>query len=222
MRILLVENDRCLQEMVSHILREEGYIINSATNDSIALEMAYAGEYDTILLDLDNALLSNRDEISLLKEFNNINSETSFILLATSSVPSDWWKFLSAGTTDFLVKPFLVNDLLALLKLLAYRKPAKSASEKLEVSGLILEPLSGQVRKGVKTITLTVKETSILELLMRNCGLVLSKEHIIRKVWGHYSDITATNVSLYIFYLRRKLGYQHIETVRGFGYCFKG
>lgn len=218
MKILLVEDEECLLEAVSHILREKGYKVDQAVNGDKGLDMALKGDYDILIVDY---MLPKRDGLSLLREFRSSNLDTPVVFLTARDAPEDRVKALDAGADDYIVKPFSVDELLARLRVLTRRKNQNLLNEKVEAAGWILEPLSGRVTKGTEHIKLTVKESSLLELLMRNYGIVLSKERILERVWGYYSDIAIDNVNLYIYYLRKKLGARYIKTVRGFGYCLK-
>lgn len=218
MKILLVEDEECLLAAVSHILREKGYTVDQAVDGEQGLDLALKGDYDIIILDY---MLPKRDGLSLMQEFRTFNLDTPVVFLTARDAPEDRVKVLDAGADDYIVKPFSVDELLARLRVVTRRKKQNLLNETVEAAGWILEPLSGRVTKGTEHITLTVKESSLLELLMRNYGIVLSKERILERVWGYYSDIATDNVNLYIYYLRKKLGTRFIKTVRGFGYCLK-
>jgi DNA-binding response OmpR family regulator len=218
MKILLVEDEECLLEAMSYILREKGYTVNQALNGEMGLGMAVKGDYDILIVDY---LLPKRDGMSLLREFRRFNLNTPVILLTARDAIEDRVRALDAGADDYIVKPFSVDELLARLRVLTRREKQNLLNEKVEAAGWILDTLSGLVTIGTKHISLTAKESSLLELLMRNYGIVLSKQRILERVWGYNSDIVAENVNLYIYYLRKKLGTRSIKTVRGFGYCLK-
>lgn len=218
MKILLVEDEKNLLGAICHILRGEGYDVDPVADGEQGLDLALKCEYDILILDY---LLPKRDGMSILEEFRKSNVATPVIFLTARDGSEDRIKVLDAGADAYIVKPFSIDELLARIRALTRQKKQNLLSEKLEVAGLVLDPLSGQVTKGTEHIILTVTESSLLELLMRNYGIVLSKECILDRVWGYYTDIALENVNLYIYYLRKKMGMSYIKTVRGFGYCLK-
>ncbi len=129
---------------------------------------------------------------------------------------------MAAGADDYLVKPFFTEELLARLRALTRRKGKDLVGDIISLDGLTLKPLLGEVTKDGETIHLTVKESLLLELLMRNHGQVVPKERIMEKVWGYNVDTDIASVDLYIYYLRKKLQIPNIKTVRGVGYYFHG
>lgn len=218
MRLLLIEDEYRLSEALSHILRKHGYAVDTALDGETGLDMAATGVYDLLILD---RMLPGRDGISVLKEFRGLGFETPVIFLSAKDSTRDRIDGLDSGADDYLVKPFSSEELLARLRALSRRQTKHLINDKLQAAGWTLDPLRCEVTKDNEIIKLTAKETLLLELLMRNHGLVVSKERIWENVWGFQTNIELANVDLYIHYLRRKLNTTYIKTVRGIGYYLK-
>lgn len=219
MKLLLVEDEERVGEALSHILKKNGYVVDAATDGEQGLEMAATGIYDIIILD---RMLPCLDGISLLKELRNMHLNTPVMFLTAKDSPQDRVEGLDAGADDYLVKPFFTEELLARLRALSRRQTAQFIGNTLCAAGMTFDPLKGEVVKHNETISLTVKESMLLELLMRNTDQVLTKECILEKVWGYDVDTDLANVDLYIYYLRKKLNVSNIKTVRGIGYFLQG
>lgn len=218
MRLLLVEDEGRLRDALAHMMKKNGYAVDVAADGDSGMEMAVSGLYDLVILD---RMLPGRDGLSILKEFRSLGFDTPVLFLTARDMPKDRVEGLDAGADDYLVKPFSSEELLARLRALARRKGKELVQETLTAAGWELDPLQNEVRKNKQIIKLTGKESLLLELLMRNNGLVVSKERILEKVWGYYADVDPANVELYVHYLRKKLDTACIKTVRGIGYCLK-
>lgn len=220
MKLLLVEDHRQLVDALSHVLKRSGYAVDVALDGETGIEMAASGIYDIIILD---RMLPRRDGIAFLRDLRGMGFDTPVIMLTAKDAPQDRVAGLDAGADDYLVKPFFTDELLARLRALARRKSRDLVGNTVCAAGLTLDPLRSEVsRNGDEAIHLTVKETLLLELLMRNQGQVVPKERIMEKVWGYNSETDMANVDLYIYYLRKKLTGDKIKTVRGVGYYFDG
>lgn len=215
MKLLLVEDEIKLVDSLSHLLRKNGFVVDTALDGQTGLEMACTGIYDILVLD---RMLPYQDGVSLLKEFRGLGHETPVIFLTAKDAPEDRAEGLDAGADDYLVKPFFSVELLARLNALTRRRSKTLSENVLTADDLILNPLRCQVIKGNETIQLTLKESQLLELLIRNYGHVVTKEQIIQKVWGYFSEAEYTTVNLYIHYLRKKLKLTNLKTVWGIGY----
>jgi DNA-binding response OmpR family regulator len=219
MKLLLVEDEVKLTKALSQILRQNGYVVEVASDGETGLEMAATGSYDLIILD---RMLPRRDGISIIKELRGQGFYTPVIFMTAKDAPQDRVEGLDAGADDYLIKPFSTDELLARLRALARRKGKELVDNKVSAAGLILDPLKCEVTKGEAVIQLSVKEAMLLELLMRNYGQVVTKERIFERVWGYYSETEFGNIDLYIHYLRKKLSVSCIKTVRGVGYFLNG
>lgn len=219
MQLLLIEDEQRLSEALSYLLKKKGYAVDTALDGEIGLDMAATGAYDLLILD---RMLPERDGISLLKEFRLMGFDTPVLFLTAKDTPNDRVEGLDAGADDYLIKPFSTEELLARIRALTRRKSKELVSNTISAAGWTLNPLRSEVIINDQTIKLTIKESLLLELLMRNSGLVVSKDRIMEKVWGYHANIELANVDLYIHYLRKKLNTSLIKTVRGVGYYLKG
>lgn len=215
MRLLLVEDEVKLSEALSHLLKKNNFIVDTAEDGEKGLDMACTGIYDVIILD---RMLPQQDGLALLKEFRELGYDTPVLFLTAKSSPEDRAQGLNAGADDYLVKPFFAVELVARLKALTRRKSKDLVKSTLVIGNLIFDSVRGQVIKNNEKIHLTVKESQLLELLIRNSGQVVTKERIMQKIWGYNSDTGMETINLYIHYLRKKLDLPDIKTVRGVGY----
>lgn len=223
MRLLLVEDEKRLTEALVYIFKKNNYGIDVAYDGKTGQEMAETGIYDLIILD---RMLPKKEGVSVLKEMRVKGIKTPVLLLTAKDAVEDRVEGLDAGADDYLVKPFATEELLARVRALARRHNEQFTGEKLQVASLILDPLQCEAVSGNDKIKLTLKESQLLELFMRNRGQVITKEQILDRVWGLDSDVELNNVEIYIHYLRKKLNPEksrvRLETVRGIGYCLKG
>lgn len=219
MRLLLVEDEERLVEALSYLLRKSGYTVDTAMEGNTGLEMASTGIYDVIILD---RMLPGLEGVQILKELRRQQLDTPVLLLTAKDDPKDRVEGLDAGADDYLIKPFATEELLARLRALGRRKSKNFVDIRVTSGDLVLDPLRCEVTRGDEVITLSAKESLLLQLLMANQGQVVSKERIFEKVWGYYSEAEFANVELYIHYLRKKVGNDYIKTVRGIGYYFLG
>lgn len=215
LKLLLVEDEIKLVDSLSHLLRRNGFVVDTALDGQTGLEMACTGIYDILVLD---RMLPAQDGVSLLKEFRSLGHDTPVIFLTAKDSPEARAEGLDAGADDYLIKPFFSVELLARLKALTRRQSKTLSESVLTADDLVLNPLRCQVIKGNEVIQLTLKESQLLELLIRNHGQVVTKEQIIQKVWGYFSEAEFTTVNLYIHYLRKKLKLSNLKTVWGVGY----
>ena len=219
MNLLLIEDEKNLVEALSHILRKNGYAVDTATDGEKGIELAATGIYDIMILD---RMLPKLDGITALKELRTLGINTPVLFLTAKDAPKDRVEGLDAGADDYMVKPFYTDELLARLRALARRRADHFVDNTIYAAGMKFDTLKGEVVKKDEVINLTVKEAMLLELLMRNTGQVLTKERILEKVWGYDAETDIANVDLYIYYLRKKLNVASIKTVRGIGYFLQG
>jgi len=220
MRLLLVEDEPRLSEALTYILKKNNYGVDTAYDGETGQAMAETGVYNMIILD---RMLPRKEGVALLKELRSQGIHTPVLLLTAKDSIQDRIEGLDAGADDYLVKPFSTEELLARLRALGRRQSGQIQDEQLNVAGLFLKPLHCELTQGNETVKLTLKESLLLELFMRNPGQVITKEQILDRVWGLDTDVETNNVEIYVHYLRKKLNSPNarIETVRGIGYCLK-
>ena len=220
MRLLLVEDEKRLADALAYILRKHKYGVDTAYNGETGQSMAESGIYDLIILD---RMLPGKEGVAVLKELRKQGIGTPVLLLTARDSVESKVEGLDAGADDYLIKPFATEELLARIRALARRQVNELASEMLTMPGLMLDPSHCEVSLETKTIKLTLKESLLLQLFMRNSGQVITKEQILDRVWGLDADVDLNNIEIHVHYLRKKLSspYFRIETVRGIGYCLK-
>lgn len=221
MRILIIEDDKSMQKLISKRLREESYTVDSCYDGLDGLEYAKIVEYDCILLDLMIPKMSGLDVLHKLRE--NGNKAYILIITAMGSV-DDRIKGLDCGADDYLVKPFSLEEMLARIRALV-RRQNDNKNQLSILEDLKIDTTAHTVTRGNKIIELTVKEYALLEYLMRNQGVVLTRTQINENVWDFTYYTESNVVDVYIRYLRNKIdkGFEKklIHTIRGFGYVMR-
>ena len=221
MRILIIEDDKSMQKLLSKRLCEESYTVDSCYDGLDGLDYAQAAEYDCILLDLMIPKMSGLDVLSRLRQIGN----KAYILIITAmDSVNDRIKGLDAGADDYLIKPFSLDELLARIRALI-RRQNENKNQFITIEDLVIDTTAHIVTRANKNIQLTVKEYALLEYLMRNHGVILTRTQINEHVWD-YSYYTESNiVDVYMRYLRNKIdkGFEKklIHTIRGFGYVMR-
>lgn len=222
MRILLVEDEERLSEALTFILKKNKYGVDAAYDGISGQELAEAGVYDVIILD---RMLPGREGLSVLKAIREKGIKTPVLFLTARDTISDRVEGLDAGADDYLVKPFSTDELLARIRALGRRQAELIQTESLKAGSIVLHTLRGEFECGRETCKLTLKESQLLELFIRNKGQVITREQILDRVWGLEKDVEMNNVEIYIYYLRKKLEpfpcNLRIETIRGVGYCLR-
>jgi DNA-binding response OmpR family regulator len=220
MYLLFVEDERRLAQVVRRVLEEEGHTVDLAHDGEDGLAMARDGTHDVIVLDV---LLPGMDGIELCQTLRRERLDTPVLLLTALDGVDDRVRGLDAGADDYLAKPFAFQELLARLRALGRRKVQAREATQLSVNGLTLDLRRRRADRGGRTIELSPKEFSLLELLMRNQGRVLTRTQILDHIWGYDYAAESNLVDVYMAYLRRKVdhggGQRLIRTVRGVGYA---
>ena len=221
MRILLAEDERDLNSIITRKLTSDGYSVDSCFNGREAIDYLEAAEYDAVILDIMMPQIDGFGVLSYLRQ--NGKSVPVLFLTAKDSV-SDRVKGLDSGADDYLVKPFSFEELAAGLQAMT-RKKFGMTDNILKVADLTLDTASHTVRRGECEINLSAKEYNLLEYLMRNRGIVLSREKIENHIWNFDYEGGTNVVDVYISYLRKKIDGGRpdklIHTVRGSGYVLK-
>jgi two-component system, OmpR family, response regulator len=220
-RVLIVEDQPKLAELLARGLREEGHAADVADRGEDALWMAPAASYDVIVLDI---MLPGIDGIETCRELRRGGVWTPVLMLTARDAVGDRVTGLDAGADDYLTKPFSFDELLARLRALTRRVPAERPVT-VEVGDLRLDPAAHRAWRGETELELSAKEFAMLELLMRRPGNVLTREQLLEGAWDMSYERRSNVVDVYIRYLREKIdrpfGSDSIETVRGVGYRLK-
>lgn len=218
MRILIIEDDGALREMLVRRLQREGYAVDASGDGIEGLDYALSTIYDGILLDI---MLPGMDGLSLLSALRARNYAGGILLLTARDAVADRVRGLDSGADDYLVKPFSYEELSARLRALL-RKHTPSHATVLREGGLELDTVTHIVRRDGKQVELTAKEFALLEYMLRNSRQVLTPSQIFDHVWNYASSLDTNLVPVYIGYLRKKIDQEkstrYIHTVRGMGY----
>ena len=219
MRLLLVEDEKKVADVVARGLRAERFSVDIANDGISGWEMASGTAYDIIILDL---MLPGMNGTDLLRRLRQRQHTAAVLVLTARDATNDKVQNFEAGADDYLTKPFAFAELLVRVKALLRRPPA-GQTHVLRVADLEIDRLSQQVRRGGKKIELTAKEYSLLEYLAANAGRVLSRTMIVEHVWDESFESLTNIVDVYVRHLREKVDEPFegklIRTVRGVGYC---
>ncbi|AUJ32300.1 MAG: response regulator transcription factor [Liquorilactobacillus nagelii] len=225
-RILIIEDEKNLARFVELELQHEGYETAVHYNGRTGLEAALENDWDAILLDLMLPVLNG---LEVCRRIRQVKSTPIIMMTARDSV-IDRVSGLDHGADDYIVKPFAIEELLARLRALLRRidiESEQNASKQTKVTfrDLIIEKENRVVRRDDEVIELTKREYELLLALMENINVVLSREVLLKKVWGYESEIETNVVDVYIRYLRNKIDRpgeeSYIQTVRGTGYVMR-
>lgn len=218
--MLVVEDDADIADVLRRSLRNEGYEVRTSADGVEALDVATGFMPDLVILDLG---LPGLDGVEVCRRLRS-DGDVPILMLTARAETEDRVEGLDSGADDYLVKPFERKELLARIRALLRRRPPRGAAS-LEVGDLKLNPDTREVKRGDREIELTNREFELLEFLMRNERLVVSRERLLDEVWG-YDPMAATNtIDVFISNLRRKLEAGNEErllhTKRGAGYVLK-
>lgn len=218
--ILVVEDNEDLQEFLRDLLTENGYTVQVASDGVSALDKLDSTEPDLVLLDLTLPDMSGE---SICRDIRKTYPNVVVIMLTAKDEISSKVKGLQMGADDYVTKPFIADELLARIAARLRRK--SDESEVLRVGDLELNTKTIEVKRGDKVIDLTPQEFKLLEYLMNNTGIVLTRDMILSRVWQYSSEVDTRVVDVYIGYLRKKIdkGFKNklLHSVRGFGYTIK-
>lgn len=221
MRILVAEDERDLNRVIVKRLEKEGYTVDACYDGQEALDCTMVGEFDAIVLDI---MMPKMSGLSVLEEMRRRGNQTPVLFLTARDRVEDRVRGLDAGAEDYLVKPFSFEELLARLRVMV-RRQAGVKTNVYSYSDLAMDIATRRVWRQERELNLSAKEFDILEYLLRNRELVLSREKIENHVWN-FDYAGGTNVvDVYIRYLRKKIDdpfeKRLIHTVRGAGYVLR-
>lgn len=218
MRILVIEDEKKVAKYIKQALEEERYIVETAADGHIGLEMAVNNHFDAILLDI---MLPGIDGFEVLQQLRAANIVTPVIMLTARNAMEDKVSGLDMGADDYLPKPFSFDELAARLRAIL-RRSSTEKTTKLICGDLVLDTVSHLAIKHTKEIELTTKEYALLEYLMRNKNRILSRSTITQHVWKHNFDPDSNIIDVYIKRIRTKVDGENekpmIQSVRGVGY----
>lgn len=221
MRILVVEDERDLNQILVKKLTVEGYGVDACFDGEEALSYIEMTDYDVIVLDI---MMPKVDGFSVLRQMREAGNSTPVLFLTARDAVDDRVAGLDLGANDYLVKPFSLKELMARMRVLTREKDGNSTGV-YTAGDLMLDVNRHVVQRGGKDIDLSAKEFAILEYLIRNKNIVLSREKIEEHIWSYDREGGSNVIDVYIRYLRKKLDDDFerklIDTVRGSGYVLR-
>lgn len=221
MRILFAEDERDLNHIITKKLTSQGYSVDSVYDGEEAIDILSYTDYDAVILDI---MMPKADGFAVLRALRSKGKSTPVLFLTARDSVQDRVAGLDSGANDYLVKPFSVEELLARIR--AMTRTAFGVSDSLlSVGDLTMDTAAKVVKRGGKEIPLSAKEYALLEYLMHNAGIVLSREKIENHIWNFDYEGGTNVVDVYIRYLRKKIDEEYdkklIHTVRGRGYVLR-
>lgn len=220
MRVLIAEDDRSVRESLARAMRLEGYEVVTANDGAAALESIRAAPPDIAVLDVSMPAV---DGLTVCRVLRSEGSVLPILMLTARTEPSDRIAGLDAGADDYVTKPFDLGELFARLRALTRRlRPDEQGGSQLELGDLVIDPSGRTVSRAGRQLELSKTEFDLLELLVRNAGIVLDHTTIYERIWNYDFGPDSKNLAVYIGYLRRKTeeggAPRLIHTVRGVGY----
>jgi two-component system, OmpR family, response regulator MprA len=221
-KVLIAEDDPSVRKAVQRVLELEKYEVTAVNDGAAALEALTKTRFDLAVLDV---MMPFADGLTVCREARHRGVNTPILLLTARHEVGDRVAGLDAGADDYLVKPFVVDELLARCRALLRRNSVNETTSVLRVGDLTLNPLTREVHRGNHQLQLTKTEFDLLELLMQQPGIVISREHIYEAIWGYDFETNSKSLDVYIGYLRRKTEENNasrmVFTVRGVGYTVR-
>lgn len=214
-RILIVEDEARISSFIAKGLKAEGFTPTVVEDGVTGLDYALTGEFDLMVLDIG---LPRMDGFSILERVSVDRPALPVIVLTARDSVTDTIAALEGGAADYMSKPFRFGELLARVRL-RLRSPGEAPpDDEIAVSDIRLDLRRRRAFRAEREIELSAREFALAEVLLRNHGLVLSREQLLSQVWGYDFDPGSNIVDVYVGYLRKKLGADLISTVRGMGY----
>ncbi|MBU4421949.1 response regulator transcription factor [Candidatus Parcubacteria bacterium] len=217
MRILIVEDDKGISDFLKKKLKNELFIVDTATDGDRGSFLGCTNEYDLIILDYS---LPKKDGKQICEEIRKKRKTAPILMLSVNSGTTIKIECLNVGADDYMTKPYSFDELLARVRALL-RRPKQIKSEVIKIGKLLLDSKKHLVAQNGKQLLLTPKEFMLLEYLMNNRGLVLSRKTLLEHVWDINADPFSNTIEAHILNLRKKIGLSQkkiIQTVRGKGY----
>jgi two-component system response regulator MprA len=221
-KVLIAEDDPAVRKAVQRVLELENYEVTAVNDGQAALEALSKSRFDLAVLDV---MMPFADGLTVCREARHRGVLTPILLLTARVEVGDRVAGLDAGADDYLVKPFVIDELLARCRALLRRSAPSASMSVLRVGDLTLNSLSREVKRGDRELVLTKTEFDLLELLMQRPSTVITREQIYEAIWGYDFETSSKSLDVYIGYLRRKTeenGESRVVfTVRGVGYTVK-
>ena len=220
--MLIAEDDPSVRKAVLRVLELEKYDVTAVNDGQAALEELGKSRFDLAVLDV---MMPFADGLTVCREARHRGIQTPILLLTARVEVGDRVAGLDAGADDYLVKPFVVDELLARCRALLRRSASSHSQSTLTVGTLVLNPLTREVHRGERALSLTKTEFDLLELLMQQPNTVVSRDYIYETIWGYDFETNSKSLDVYIGYLRRKTEEEGesrlLYTIRGVGYTVK-
>lgn len=221
MRILIIEDDARLADLIAKVLRQEHFDTEIAHDGTSGLDLALTGTFDALIVD---RMLPGMDGVSLIREMREAHVDSPALILTALGELNERVEGLRAGADDYLGKPFAFDELLARLGSILRRRERPLVDTTIGASGIRLNQDDETASIDDRSVALTHREYVLLETLVRHAGQTVPRDTLLEKVWGYDSDPAGNVVELYVHYVRRKLaslgaaGENVIRTIRGVGY----
>jgi DNA-binding response OmpR family regulator len=219
MRLLIIEDEIRLAEIMARVLSQERYDVDMANDGASGLELALTGVYDALIVD---RMLPGRDGLNIVQVLREERIDTPVLILTALGDLAERVEGLDAGADDYLGKPFAFEELLARLRALTRRADRPILEVALQIGDVEVNLSRHEVRRKGEEIALSPREFAMLETFLRNRGRILTRDQLLERVWGYDAEPQGNVVDVYVHYLRRKLEAPGkpplIRTVRGMGY----
>jgi two-component system response regulator MprA len=221
-KVLIAEDDPAVRKAVQRVLELENYNVTAVNDGQAALEALTNARFDLAVLDV---MMPFADGLTVCREARHRGVLTPILLLTARVEVGDRVAGLDAGADDYLIKPFVIDELLARCRALLRRSSSATSTSVLKVGDLTLNSSSREVKRGDRVLVLTKTEFDLLELLMQRPNTVVTREQIYEEIWGYDFETSSKSLDVYIGYLRRKTEENGesrlVYTVRGVGYTVK-
>jgi two-component system response regulator MprA len=221
-RVLIVEDDQSVRDAIARALRYEGYDVRTAVDGDDGLAHVVEDDPDVIILDV---LMPGTDGLAVCRRLRERGDHRPVLMLTARHEVTDRVAGLDAGADDYLVKPFALDELLARLRALLRRTSVTGGSQVLSYGDLSLDPQRREAWRGTRELGLTKTEFDLLELLLVNANIVVTRDTIYERIWGYEFETSSKSLDVYIGYLRRKTEADGeprvIRTIRGVGYTLR-
>jgi DNA-binding response OmpR family regulator len=214
-QILIAEDEERIAAFIAKGLHAAGFQVTAVPTGEQAITLARTGDYALLILDLG---LADMDGFDVLRRLREAGDQVPVLILTARSSVTDTVTGLELGADDYMAKPFRFEELLARVRLRMRSAPDASEVTTLAYGGLQLDLRTRRMRVGDREVDLSAREFSLAETFLRHPGHVLSREQLLSQVWGYDFDPGSNVVDVYVRYLRKKLGAEHFDTVRGVGY----